>query len=211
MKLWCKIIIGYSFLLTIYLLSPTIVELIAEIRWFIVKKFPVQKREEFLLEQIMKIEMAEFNITSRRRVNSLYERIIKSDSSNSNSLIAYGTSCIMLALHEKDSLRSQFLSRQSVWAANRLLAVNPYNANNLIAAAKLYTYNGIYHAMYYDTADAIYSRIEILTKLDSLEIPKNISIFDRNVWIKELRETIVDLKFYNRMVQRAKYRKYFLE
>lgn len=163
--------------------------------------------EEFFMEQIIATQEQMSNLNDTRKLNYYWEQLVNIDSTNISNLISYGTSCFELAVREKDTLLSLAFSSKSIWAAKQLRRVGKYNANALMYAAQLYSFNGLYNEIYYDTCEVVYNRILDLIEVDSLDIPQ-IALHDTITYHAELKETIYDYMFYNRMVQRSHARKY---
>jgi uncharacterized membrane protein len=165
--------------------------------------------EKFLMEQIINTQEQMSNLNDARKLNYYWEQLVSIDSTDISNLISYGTSCFELAVRERDTLLSLSFSSKSIWAAKQLRRVGKYNANALMNAAKLYTFNGLYNEIYYDSCEVIYDRVLHLIEVDSLEILQ-IALHDKITYYAELKEAIHDYKFYNRMVQRSHAREYIV-
>lgn len=169
----------------------------------------VVDRKNVITEKIMEISQSMENLPLKKQINKLHAELVLVDTMDISNLITYGYDCLNLAVETigKDSLKAIQLSKISIEAANKLRLYRTRGLVDLIDAAKIYTFNGLFDKNYYDTADAIYSRIIILIENDSLKVPA-FAENDKVRYFTELKETVHDLRFYNGMAKRFQLRKY---
>lgn len=209
MRICSLLLLVWAIAATLCLFKPTIEYSIDEISWARMQRMSSKKQKQFLMGRIVDESMmvSNFGMHKKKQINKYYERIVKIDSSDANALNSYAISCIELAVGEKDSLRSQLLKERSIWVAKRLRCIDPYNALNLIDAAKIYAQIGFYQNWYLDSATNTLSRINQLIEIDSVRIPQAVQS-DKAVWIKELKETVLSWQSYAENAKTAKPSKY---
>jgi hypothetical protein len=182
---------------------------VEKVRWSVIKNKTTAEQKIYLMNRTgeIGIQQTKFYFKLQERENELLERLVRIDTMDAVNLNTFATSCINLASNTEDSLKVLRLRKNSIWAVQQLRKNKRYNASALINAAFIYSVNGLYNAAYYDTARVIYDRINYLINVDSIEIPK-IAMNDKQKWIDELMEIILEYRTYNKFQQQDRNRKY---